>query len=220
MNKNVPGEMINDPVWQLPFQTVALPWLWWCQSKTQKASGVTNETDCGGKKPLPELSGSSHSGGHSRCTTMHDACEKSFFFSLTLKNKQKDNNYGRDATVSPPCEFTGGWWNAGGDWRCAGWEKTAISHIAGGAAEDFSNKRRRGGHCEDRQCFSKMRCSERLPFWSSPFLPHDWWRWCTRNQTESVFSLNIHCVWIFGFFFFFLINLKESVQFVPLPDCV
>lgn len=105
------------------------------------------------KKPFPELTGNLHSRGHSPCTTMRDAVCKVFFFFLFFsfsdrKRKKKWVRVRRDCFPSP--WVTRGWWNAGGDLRRAGWEKTAISHIAGGAAEDFSNKRRQGVHGEDR----------------------------------------------------------------------
>lgn len=105
------------------------------------------------KKPFPELTGNLHSRGHSPCTTMRDAVCKVFFFFLFFsfsdrKRKKKILRVRRDCFPSP--WVTRGWWNAGGDLRRTGWEKTAISHIAGGAAEDFSNKRCQWVHGEDR----------------------------------------------------------------------
>lgn len=57
-----------------------------------------------------------------------------------------------------------------------------------------------------------MRCSERLPVRSLGARPRDWSWWCTRNQTESGFVLNIHCVPIFVF----LLSINHSETFLLL----
>lgn len=120
-NKNVPGEIINVPVWRLPLQKAALRCLWWCQNKTPNKGPprVPTETDRSGEKKA--ISWTHWKPPQQRPLTMHNNAWCSvqsffFFFSFSFsdgKRKKKWLRVRRDCF--PSLWVTGGWWNAGGD---------------------------------------------------------------------------------------------------------